>query len=1076
MRRRITLGLALTALVGLLCTSAGAVTLYPPDPGFELLTTWHNYTGTATSVADLKDSGTCDQVSQTGLRDSSKTWTADQFKSQGLYKEFWLKVVATGSGSPVTKWYQIRGNTEGTPPPPTTATINVYDTYDLIADGVQPGDSYEVWHYVHRVCDSTHDFANPEYYILEMLTGAKAGSKYRLGEGWSMTANCLTTLANIKRDGVAVGDRFYVGYDALENWPAYSGTGYHTDMNWHTWVQGGIDPYNEPNGLGGEGCIGVFHQEQDWKACRYNTISGLTTDKDWYAVAWASTHSLKVDVGYPPIRNLYAMIGVDVSGGTNPTSSGVVWGETRSDPGGEWRQVYVKFRPTSSTATIFLQADARTQGVYTQNVIGFDQVEVNDVGPPLEFVQDPTAVITDGKDSEATILWTTNLGCQFAYVYKRIKGAGSWDAPVVKVESDLTAHSVQLTGLQNSTTYEFYVKSQKTTAPAQTKTSGVREFTMPITFSGFKIKPGPNAASMRLQFTTDAAVKCSVKYGTSIPYGSQTATESEAVTFHDITLTGLTDGFVLYNAQAVADAQGNYRAAASANQTFHSLPSPSPGNALANGSFELTGPDQGVTLTDLDKNLYPNTLTYGGNSTEPRFYPWIYYRIDPRDFPPGCNMLTCLDMSQHCWCEGVDIGGMNGIAGPFPSGGQNKWWGGDNLQAQDGSYFLVDTTGWSYHNGGVFQRITYPNDTDILLQVKSYVRQDPAPTLGHIDDNNYIGIDPTGGIDPMSPNVIWQPYYLPQGQWANIGLTGHSGNNGVITVFLHAQERWALGFHGHAFDDARVGLPQPYASVAEVKQLPIGSGVILGSTTGKIVTKKLGSDKIYIQDDDRSAGIGVLGVTAISANRKDRVKVSGIMDSVNGEVVINKANVTKTGTANDPVPLGENNVSVGGGAVGTLQPAVTDRGYGVSPSGLLCTVWGRVLPVPGQPDRAEYSPGVTPGTPDYDPYGRYHMYIDDGSNITADFILAYDGVNKVWQNLGDYIGVKVYYDVVEPCYHAYPGDWVVCTGIAGIELSDSNYTDPGGTLRYIRTLTVRENSDEGSVQSPWRFKDIIAWY
>jgi len=70
--------------------------------------------------------------------------------------------------------------------------------------------------------------------------------------------------------------------------------------------------------------------------------------------------------------------------------------------------------------------------------------------------------------------------------------------------------------------------------------------------------------------------------------------------------------------------------------------------------------------------------------------------------------------------------------------------------------------------------------------------------------------------------------------------------------------------------------------------------------------------------------------------------------------------------------------------------------------------------------------------------------------------------------------VKVYYHQGGVNGNVYPGDWLMCTGVAGIEASDSNYTDAGGDVAYIRTLEVRDNTYYGD-GPPADYGDILIW-
>ena len=68
-----------------------------------------------------------------------------------------------------------------------------------------------------------------------------------------------------------------------------------------------------------------------------------------------------------------------------------------------------------------------------------------------------------------------------------------------------------------------------------------------------------------------------------------------------------------------------------------------------------------------------------------------------------------------------------------------------------------------------------------------------------------VGVDPTGGSDPNSPNVIWSnwdsqaAWYF--GEWRQISTPAVSCPGGTVTVFLQYLQQEVGGWHINCFDD-----------------------------------------------------------------------------------------------------------------------------------------------------------------------------------------------------------------------------------------------------------------------------------
>ena len=356
-----------------------------------------------------------------------------------------------------------------------------------------------------------------------------------------------------------------------------------------------------------------------------------------------------------------------------------------------------------------------------------------------------------------------------------------------------------------------------------------------------------------------------------------------------------------------------------------------------------------------------------------------------------------------------------------------------------------------------------------------------------------IGIDPTGGIDPgqwssptpprqwiENPNIIWSGWTSTDGSWQQV-LVGAWAQSSLATVFLQVHTQFALESNKCAFDS--VALATGYESptnIAGTKELGDGYPIEFSADHRKIVTAcwNIGEEhRFYIEEADRSSGIRVVcgaGLTAPAVGTL--VSLKGAMSSTGPERQINAISITDGGPADVPAPLALTNRDLVGGQFGK-QAGVTDRGAGTNNVGLLCKIWGRVVDVGGQVEWTGQSTNA--GAPDYDPYGRSHFYVDDGTGVTADYIygcLQYDGEQCIlWGGTEHFRGVKVYFHPGDLSGNLMPGDWLVCTGLAQIERTENQFPIGGTEAQLIRAFEVRDTTFErwGEPGEPDFWTDVL---
>jgi hypothetical protein len=96
-------------------------------------------------------------------------------------------------------------------------------------------------------------------------------------------------------------------------------------------------------------------------------------------------------------------------------------------------------------------------------------------------------------------------------------------------------------------------------------------------------------------------------------------------------------------------------------------------------------------------------------------------------------------------------------------------------------------TPFGTHSGGLWQQVPSApgNSYEFSVEGQAWSSEDTAPAsrLEASDVNLQIGIDPTGGLDPHSPLVVWSGKANPLSHWETLHLTAVAEAN-IITVYL----------------------------------------------------------------------------------------------------------------------------------------------------------------------------------------------------------------------------------------------------------------------------------------------------
>lgn len=177
-----------------------------------------------------------------------------------------------------------------------------------------------------------------------------------------------------------------------------------------------------------------------------------------------------------------------------------------------------------------------------------------DTTPPVISVVN----ISGTTQSSVTITWTTNETATSQVEYGLNTSYGS-ETPL---DTNLvTSHSVTLSGLTAGTTYHFRVKSKDASGNEiadsdRTFTTTATADTTPPVISAVNTS-GTTNSSVTITWTTNEAATNQVMYGLTTSYGSTTPLDTNLVTSHSVTLSGLSASTTYHFKVKSKEASGN---------------------------------------------------------------------------------------------------------------------------------------------------------------------------------------------------------------------------------------------------------------------------------------------------------------------------------------------------------------------------------------------------------------------------------------------------------------------------------------------------------------------------------------
>ena len=150
-------------------------------------------------------------------------------------------------------------------------------------------------------------------------------------------------------------------------------------------------------------------------------------------------------------------------------------------------------------------------------------------------------------------------------------------------------------------------------------------------------------------------------------------------------------------------------------------------------------------------------------------------------------------------------------------------------RVRTGGYAQKFFSTFSTHNGGIYQQVSgVPTDKKITFSSWVQVWSNQKDNVEVSEEvgryKTCVGIDPTGGTDPLSPQVIWGDLVEEYDEWGQrtVSIRGVSD---TITVFMRGTVLWRVKHNDSYWDDARLYAEPVLQRGSDYLLLPEGAGV-----------------------------------------------------------------------------------------------------------------------------------------------------------------------------------------------------------------------------------------------------------
>ncbi len=126
-------------------------------------------------------------------------------------------------------------------------------------------------------------------------------------------------------------------------------------------------------------------------------------------------------------------------------------------------------------------------------------------------------------------------------------------------------------------------------------------------------------------------------------------------------------------------------------------------------------------------------------------------------------------------------------------------------RVQEGSRAQQYFTRWLLHEAGVYQRVSASPGQQYRFRIwgHAWSTKDESPFYSNSTLEQRIGIDPTGGTDWASSNIVWGPWNQQYDAYGTFYVCATATSN-HITVFTYAKPIWKVSHNDVYWDNAEL--------------------------------------------------------------------------------------------------------------------------------------------------------------------------------------------------------------------------------------------------------------------------------
>ncbi|HEY3082718.1 MAG TPA: hypothetical protein VGM69_22760 [Chloroflexota bacterium] len=130
---------------------------------------------------------------------------------------------------------------------------------------------------------------------------------------------------------------------------------------------------------------------------------------------------------------------------------------------------------------------------------------------------------------------------------------------------------------------------------------------------------------------------------------------------------------------------------------------------------------------------------------------------------------------------------------------------------------------WAIHNAGLYQTVSVPENAWLRYSIWMFncSSEQDVFCISESYHHKWVGIDPTGGTNPFSPDIVWGNEDRTMDTWVQLGVVAQA-RGARVTVFVRERPEYSVKHNDVLIDDAElVAIPAPAQPVVQPVAAPV---------------------------------------------------------------------------------------------------------------------------------------------------------------------------------------------------------------------------------------------------------------